>query len=91
MKTLIVILLLVPTVALACQDGFVPTDVEGVCVEVPKPVQPSDEKPPTDKHLDDYRPDVVTAPNMADQDAKADAEKAEADKEGKAAAGVPEQ
>jgi hypothetical protein len=75
-----------------CKAGYVPSDTEGVCVEKPvevtNPAWVSDEKPPTEKHLDDYRPDTVNAPNMRDDDEKADKEKADADAEGRKSAGI---
>lgn len=58
--------------------------------EIAKPVQPSDEKPPSDK-MPSYQREgisVVTAPNTATEDEKADAEKRTADAEGKKAAGI---
>lgn len=58
--------------------------------EIAKPVQPSDERPPSDRMPSYQRSDVmvVDAPNMADEDAKADAEKVNADRIGKKSAGI---
>lgn len=57
------------------------------------PVQPSDEKPPSDK-MPSYQREGVTiidAPSMTFKDATADQEKRDADTEGKKAAGIPPQ
>jgi len=86
--------LVVPVSVLACQVGYVPSDTPGVCVERPNeatnPAWVSDEKPPEDK-MPSYQREgvtVVDAPSMADQDAKADREKIEADQQGKKSAGI---
>ncbi len=92
---LLIVLLAVPAIAGAsCQEGFVPTDVPGVCQEgsgnKTNPAWVSDEKPPSDK-MPSYQREgvnVVEVPNMAMEDAKADMEKADADAQGKKAAGI---
>lgn len=89
MKWLIV-LLFVPAVATAkCRDGYVKTDVEGVCmaqpVSVTNPEWVSDEKPPSDK-MPSYQREgvtIVNVPNMATEDAKADQDKLDAERDGK--------
>lgn len=90
MKTLL--LLFIPTVALSCKAGFVPTDVPGICQEadVTDAVKPSDEKPPSDK-MPSYQREgifIVNCPSTADADARADREKADAEAEGKRKAGI---
>lgn len=94
MKSVIAVMLLCAGIADAkCREGYVPTDVDGVCQasEVTNAVQPSDEKPPTDKMPSWQREGVVVveAPNMAAEDERQDREKREAERSGKAAAGVP--
>jgi cytochrome b subunit of formate dehydrogenase len=90
-----VIHLLFPRIAhAACKDGYVKTDVEGVCMAQPvtktNPEWVSDEKPPTDKMPSWQREGihVVEAPNMAYEDAKMDQERRDADAAGKKAAGI---
>lgn len=91
---LIALLLLLPVTAGACPSGTEP--FKGVCVDsnaqpyLADPVQPSDEKPPSDKMPSYQREGVtpVTRPNTLDEDIKLDREKAEADAEGKRAAGI---
>jgi hypothetical protein len=96
MKSLIAVLLLVPAVSFAkkCPSGTEP--YKGECVSSDAtpygadPVKPSEEKVPEEKMPSWQRPDVtvVNAPNMADADAKLDQEKAQADHDGKKAAGL---
>lgn len=78
----------------ACQSGYKPTDVPGVCVEVNQeevnPTWVSNEKPPSDK-MPSYQREgitVISAPSMADSDAQADLDRLSADKEGKRKAGI---
>lgn len=87
-------LLFVSPAVNACQKGFKPTDVAGVCVEVDQnevnPSWVSSEKPPK-SGMPSWQAAgtvLVNAPSMADSDAKADAEKVNADKEGKRTAGI---
>jgi hypothetical protein len=66
-KKWIVALLFVPAAAVACKEGFVPSDTPGVCIEkaVDKPMNPawvSDEKPPKDK-MPSYEREGVHAVN----------------------------
>lgn len=58
--------------------------------EIAKPVQPSDEKPPSEKMPSYQRADIaiVTAPNLNDSDVNADKAKFQADIEGKQRAGL---
>lgn len=95
MKYMVVVLLMWPAMVLAkdCPKGSF--DWHGECTwdlqpEIAKPVQPSDEKPPSDKMPSYQRDDVkiVDAPSMTAEDAKADLEKTEAEKEGKQKAGI---
>jgi hypothetical protein len=89
----IAVLLFVPAVSVACQKGYVPTDVPGVCQETGVEEHPkwiSDEKPPENK-MPSYQREgitVIDAPNMAVEDEKQDAEKRAADAQGKKAAGL---
>lgn len=80
----------------ACPPGSI--EIEGVCAADLKPeqptqadgVQPSDEKPPLDK-MPSYEREGIhaeTPPSMAAQDVKMDAEKAQANAQGKKAAGI---
>lgn len=87
------VLLVTPIAGMACPKGSV--EWHGDCAvdiqpEIAKPVVPSDEKPPSDKMPSYQREDVklVDAPNMRDEDAKADLDRAEADKEGRQRAGI---
>lgn len=90
MKSLFVAgLLFVPVTAFAaCPAGTTPykdTCVYDLVPNIAPSVLPSDEKPPSDK-MPSYQREgvvIVDAPNMAEQDAKADREKLEADAEGK--------
>lgn len=98
MKTLIAVLLLLPGLAVAksCPAGT--TQFKDACVQddaqpyLAEAVKPSDEKPPSDKMPSYQREGIsisTTVTNMAADDEKADREKAEADAEGKHAAGIP--
>lgn len=98
-KGIVVILLFVSSLAMACPKGTEPW--EGGCASMPSPdesalapvVAISTEKAPSDKMPSYERAGVKAAmpPSCASQDAKADQEKADADKQGKHAAGVPVQ
>lgn len=92
MRTAILILMLQTAAFASCKDGYVPTDVEGVCQasDVTNAVKPSDELPPSDKMPSWQREGVtvVDAPNLEAQDRKDDDEKVAADKEGKSKAGL---
>lgn len=90
MKTLLASILVVPIVCGAGEyvyrDGCV-TDIKPISAA---PVKPSDEKPPTDK-MPSYQREgvhIVDAPYMGLKDAEADFEKADADRQGKEAAGI---
>jgi len=64
--------------------------IDDIQPEIAQPVKPSDEKPPTDK-MPSYQREgvtVVDAPNMAFEDSKADAEKRQAEADGKQMAGI---
>lgn len=89
----IVVLLSVPTLAMACNKGEY--EYRGDCIVdiqpiTAPPVQPSDEKVPDDKMPSYQRPDVtvINAPNTATEDERMDREKIEADKQGKLSAGI---
>src|ERR1700758_3214130 len=80
----------------ACPDGWV--EWEGHCAAIPQPeaqsvkeFQPSNEKPPRHPEPPWQRGDVIAdmPQSLASQDAKLDQERAEADAQGKKAAGVP--
>lgn len=93
MKLWIGVLLLAPTVAVACPTGMSEWNKE--CVvdiqpEIAPSVKPSDEKPPDDKMPSYQRADVkvIDVPSTATDDIKLDQEKAAADAEGKRAAGI---
>ena len=94
MKTVFILLFAV-AVASAKECGPGSYEYRGECQadiqpEIATPVQPSDEKPPTDK-MPSYQREgvtVVDAPNMAFEDSKADAEKRQADADGKQLAGI---
>lgn len=87
-------ILLLAAPSFACKEGYVPTDVEGVCMA--QPVQKTnpdwivDEKVPEDKMPSWQREGVfiVNAPDLTAQDIKEDQEKASADKAGRKAAGL---
>lgn len=92
MKILALVLLL-PGVSLAC--GKNEYEYNGECVVDIKPITaaavvPSDEKPPTDKMPSYQRADVhvVEAPSTMAEDARLDQEKFNAERDGKAAAGI---
>lgn len=94
MKCLFLLLLLpVSASAVDCPKGS--SEWNGGCVvdiapEVAPPVQPSDEKPPSDK-MPSYEREganVIDAPNMGDADAKADQDKRDAEAQGKHSAGL---
>lgn len=80
------------SMSVACQKGYVETDVPGVCMESPEMANPwvSDEKPPADKMPSWQRENikVIDAPSMTAQDEREDRERAEADKDGKKKAGI---
>lgn len=89
----VLMLLVVPVSALSCPKGSY--EYQGECVLDLKPitadpVKPSDELPPSDKMPSWQREGVhlIDAPNMAQDDAKQDQEKLEADRQGKKAAGI---
>lgn len=91
---ILAVLFLFPAVAWSCQQGYVPSDTPGVCVEKPidttNPTWVSDEKPPSDK-MPSYQREgvtVINAPNMADEDAKSDRDKIDANAEGRKSAGL---
>lgn len=94
MKILLVLLLL-PVSAQAVNCGKDAYEYRGECVAdikpiTAEPVKPSDEKPPEDK-MPSYQREgiqIINAPNMAEEDAKADAEKRSADEQGKQSAGI---
>lgn len=97
MKTLLAVLLLLPTLAVAksCPAGTTP--YKDACVQddaqpyLAEAVKPSDEKVPDDKMPSYQREGIsisTTVTNMAAADEKADAEKRAADAEGKRAAGI---
>lgn len=91
MKPLILIALLAMP-ALACKEGYVPTDVPGVCQEsdVTNVVKPSNEKPPSEK-MPSYQREgvfIVNCPSTADADAREDQEKRDAISEGRRRAGL---
>lgn len=88
MKTTLAVLL-----ALVCAKNEY--EYNGECVADIQPitapaVQPSDEKPPTDK-MPSYQREgitVIDAPSTTASDAKADQDKADADAQGKESAGL---
>lgn len=88
------VLLLVPTVAVAsCREGYVPTDVQGVCQASVSKTNPDwivDEQPPSDKMPSWQREGVtvINAPNLEIEDRKMDQEKIDAEAEGKRRAGI---
>lgn len=95
MKWLIVVLLFVPTMALACKEGYVPTDVPGVCQEGrftrTDPAVVSDEKPshhPQPAYQRVGEVTIVDAPNCAKEDERMDQEKISAGAEGRKKAGI---
>ena len=89
-----IVLCLLSTSVLACDKGCEPY-AKGLCAcegtpEASVSVKPSDEKPPDDK-LPSYEREGVkalTPPSLVTEDAKLDQEKADADKQGKKAAGI---
>jgi hypothetical protein len=85
------LLCLLPVSAVACREGFTPSDTPGVCVEksveVTNPAWVSDERPPQSGWNPD-RSNAVSAPELTAQDIKADQEKAQANRDGKKAAGI---
>lgn len=94
MKTIAPLLLVATALAVDCPKNC--EEWEGVCAcDAPKATVPetdysSDEKPPCHPQPEWERGIVntVTVPNLAAEDAKMDREKAEADAEGKRAAGI---
>lgn len=92
----LVALLMWPVVAgAACREGYMPSDVPGVCQQkTGGDLNPwvSDEKPPTDK-MPSWQREGITlcekeCPSKATQDENDDKKKAEAIKQGKKAAGI---
>ena len=67
-KWLVVAMLMAGTSAYACKDGWVASDVPGVCQEsdLTNAVKPSDEKPPEDKMPSWQRPGVVVVDAVED-------------------------
>lgn len=93
MKLLLAVLLLVPMSAVACDKGcyvFKDTCACDASPELAPSVEPSDEKPPSDKMPSYQREGIklIDVPSMTAADAKLDREKSDANKEGKAAAGI---
>lgn len=92
---LIALLLLLPGLAVACDKGCEKFKDTCVCNDATpyfgNPVQPSDEKPPSDKMPSWQREGfkVVGATNTLTSDENADKTKTQADREGKHAAQIP--
>lgn len=94
MKTLALLLLLSGSVwAVKCPAGM--SEWKGECTydlvpELAKPVQPSDERPPSEKMPSYQREgvEVVKVTNTAAEDERLDQEKRDADAAGKKAAGL---
>lgn len=84
-KLVAMLLMLASVVGAACKEGYVPTDVEGVCqkagVTETNPEWVSDEKPPEDKMPSWQREGVtvIDAPSTTAQDEEIDRAKAESD------------
>lgn len=95
MKKLILLLLLTPALAAACDKGCEKFKDTCVCQDATPyfgtPVQPSDEKVPDDKMPSYQREGMVlaTVENTMTRDENADKAKAQADRDGKHAAGIP--
>ena len=96
MKIIVVVLIVtISSMTYAAKCGQNEFEYKGECQADIKPisaqpVQPSDEKPPTDK-MPSYEREgikVIEAQNMANSDVQADIEKFNADEEGKRAAGI---
>lgn len=94
MKTLAILLL--SSVAVACPSGTIL--YQGMCADVPAPkdtvpvpeVKPSDEKPSHHPEAAWERGEVnaATPPSLVTEDAKLDQQKAQAEEQGKKAAGL---
>lgn len=91
----LVVFLFLPASVVACPKNSTPyqdTCVYDIQPEIAKPVQPSEEKPPTDK-MPSYQREgvnVIMAQSMTMDDEKLDKEKTDAIREGKKAAGIGE-
>ena len=96
MKTLIVILFASSVAFAACPKNQI--EYEGTCADLPAPseqalapmIQTSTEKPPSDK-MPSYEREGIhaeTPPSLAAQDAKQDQDRAQAEAQGKASAGI---
>lgn len=75
----------------ACKEGYVPTDTVGVCVEqAALQSWSSDELPPSDKMPSYQREGISIVPvkDMTQEDIKTDRDKADADAQGRAMAGL---
>lgn len=94
MKIAILVVMLQATAFSACKEGYVPTDVEGVCQKADtRQTNPDwiiDEKPSFHPQPAYQRGEVtiVDAPNLEAQDRKDDLEKEQANKEGRKKAGL---
>ena len=93
MRTLLLILMLQAVSYGACREGYVPTDVDGVCqasVTKTNEAWVSDEKPSFHPQPAYQRGEVtiIDAPNLEAQDRKEDEDRKKADAEGKARAGL---